>query len=114
MGAKDWASVKETLAGDVEVFWPATREVIRGRQNVVAVNAEYPTGWSIEVLNVYSAGEVIVSEVQVPQEGVGVFRVVSLWTVVDNLIVSGREYWIAYGGDDVPAWRRPYVELAAD
>lgn len=59
--------------------WPANRELIRGRSNVVAVNAEYPEGWSIHVLGIHAAGDYVVSEVEVPQEGVGVFRTGRFW-----------------------------------
>lgn len=31
---------------------------------MVSVNSEHPTGWSIDVLNMYDAGEVVVSEMQ--------------------------------------------------
>ncbi|MHA7178699.1 nuclear transport factor 2 family protein [Arthrobacter sp. MDB2-24] len=109
--SRDWKAVGQVLAEDVEVFWPVTREVIRGRDNMVAVNSERPNGWSIDVLNVYHAGEVVVSEVQVPQEDVGIFRVVSIWTVTDGVISSGREYWTQYGGEEGRDWRRRYADV---
>ncbi|KNC16336.1 hypothetical protein AC792_15205 [Arthrobacter sp. RIT-PI-e] len=109
--SRDWGMVGRTLAEDVELFWPVTREVIRGRDDVVAVNSGQPNGWSIDVLNVYDAGEVVVSEVQVPQEDVGVFRVVSIWTVSGDVITAGREYWTRYGGEEGRDWRRKYVSL---
>lgn len=31
------------------------------------------------------------SEVQVPQEDIGTFHVVSIWTVADGVMTSGRE-----------------------
>lgn len=106
--SRDWNAVGRTLADNVEVFWPVTREIIRGRDNLVAVNSQHPNGWSIDVLNVYDAGDVVVSEVQVPQEDVGIFRVVSIWTVADGVIISGREYWALYGGEEGRDWRRKY------
>lgn len=93
------------------VFWPVTREVIRGRDDMVAVNSGRPNGWSIDVLEVYGAGEVVISEVQVPQEDVGIFRVVSIWTVSDGVITSGREYWTLYGGEEAAGWRRKYTSI---
>lgn len=50
IAARDWAAMEELLADDVVVDWPASGERIRGRANVVAVNREYPEGWSIRVL----------------------------------------------------------------
>jgi ketosteroid isomerase-like protein len=109
--SRDWHAVGQTLAEDVEVFWPVTREIIRGRDNMVAVNSEQPNGWSIDVLSIHDAGDVVVSEVQVPQEDVGIFRVVSFWTVVDDVITSGREYWTRYGGEEGRDWRRKYATV---
>lgn len=109
--ARDWATMGALLAEDVVLEWPATRELIRGRANVVAVNAEYPDGWSINVLRLHADGETVVSEVEVPQDGVGVFRAVSWWEVRDGLIAAGREYWTTVGGDERPDWRKPYTEL---
>lgn len=109
--SRNWAAVGQTLAEDVTVFWPVTREIIRGRDNMVAVNSERRNGWSIDVLEVYDAGEVVVSEVQVPQEDVGIFRVVSIWTVAGGVITSGREYWTLYGGEEGLDWRRKYTSV---
>ncbi|WP_346656446.1 hypothetical protein [Streptomyces sp. H23] len=38
------------LADDLVVEWPVSAERIEGRADFVSVNAEYPEGWSIEVL----------------------------------------------------------------
>lgn len=109
--SRDWKAVGATLAEDVELFRPVTREIIRGRDNAVAVHSEHPNGWSIDVLNVYEAGDVVISEVQVPQEDVGIFRVVSFWTVHGGVITSGREYWTMYGGEEGRDWRRKYATV---
>ncbi len=111
MQARDWAGVGELLAADVVVDWFASQERISGRENFVAVNAEYPEGWSIEVLSVIGDGERVVSEVEVPHAQLGVFRVVSFWTVRAGVIVEGLEYWTTKGGDPAPEWRRRWVEL---
>lgn len=110
IAARDWARMADLLDPDVVVEWPATAERLIGRENVVAVNAEYPEGWSIRVLRVISDGDVVVSEVEVPHEGLGVFRAASFWTVRDGRIMSGREYWIGLGADEPPQWRRPYTQ----
>ncbi|AXO33765.1 nuclear transport factor 2 family protein [Micromonospora chalcea] len=110
MQARDWAGVGELLADDVVVEWPASAERIVGRENYVKVNAEYPEGWSIRVLRVVASGETVVSEVEVPHEGMGVHRVASFWTVRDGRIADGREYWIALGQDPSPQWRSAWVQ----
>ncbi|UOQ88559.1 nuclear transport factor 2 family protein [Agromyces endophyticus] len=111
MQARDWGGVRALLADDLVVEWFASLERIVGADDFVAVNAEYPEGWSIRILSVVADGEHVVSEVEVPQEGVGVFRAASFWTVRDGRIVEGREYWTTRGGDPAPGWRRHLVEV---
>ncbi|MEF9903792.1 nuclear transport factor 2 family protein [Streptomyces sp. P9-A2] len=110
MQDRDWEGVGELLAADVVVEWPVSGERILGRENYVRINAEYPEGWSIDVLRIVSSGDDVVSEVEVPHDTMGVHRVASFWTVHDGLITSGREYWTELGADPSPAWRAPYVQ----
>ena len=108
--ARDWDGVAGVVAQDAVVEWPVTGERIAGRANYVAVNREYPEGWSIRVLRIVADGEEVVSEVEVPHEGIGVFRVASFWTVRDGQVVRGTEYWTSLGGDPRPQWRTAFVE----
>jgi len=110
IAARDWPGLGRLLAEDVVLELPASGELVRGRSHVVAVNAEYPDGWSVEVLRVVGSGDQVVSEVEVPLDGVGVFRAASFWTVRGGLVVHGREYWTTVGGDEAPAWREQYAE----
>ncbi len=112
MQARDWPGVAATLAVEVEVEWPATGERFRGREAVVGVNRAYPEGWAIHVVRLVPdpGGTTVVSEVEVPHEGVGVFAVASFWTVRDGLITRGREYWVRCAGEEAPPWRAAYAE----
>ncbi len=76
----------------------------------MALNAEYPEGWSIRVLRLVADDDCVVSEVEVPHEETGVHRVASFWSVRDGLIVAGREYWTELGADPAPGWRARFVE----
>lgn len=107
---RDWQGVGDLLADDVVLEWPVTREVVRGRANVVAVNAEYPEGWRIRMLRALGSGDDVVTEVEVPHAGIGVFRAASFWTVSEGRIVWGREYWSMLGAEEPPAWRAQLVE----
>ena len=107
--ARDWAGVADLLAAGVVLDWPVTDERITGISAVVAVNREYPQGWSVRVLREVAQGDQVASEVEVPHEGLGTFRVASFWTVRDGLVEYGREYWTSPGADPAPAWRAPYV-----
>ncbi|WP_052850977.1 nuclear transport factor 2 family protein [Streptomyces avicenniae] len=109
MGARDWDGLRALLADDVVVDWPASGERFVGPDNVIGVNEAYPLGWSITVLSVVADGGSVVSEVEVPHEDLGVFRVASFWTVRDGRIVNGREYWTGLGTDPAPAWRARFA-----
>ncbi len=109
MQARDWEGLGALLAEDLVVEWPVSAERIEGRADFVSVNAEYPEGWSIEVIRVVAEGGTVVSEVEVPHESMGVHRAVSLWTVRDGRITGGREYWSALGSDPSPQWRARFV-----
>jgi ketosteroid isomerase-like protein len=107
--ARDWAGFAALLAEDVRLEYPHTGERFHGRKNLVAINAEYPEGWSIHVLRILAAGDTVVSEVSVPLDGVD-SRAVTFWTVRDGLVTEALEYWTTAGGDDAPEWRRPYAD----
>lgn len=108
--ARDWAGVRAVLAEDVIVDWPETAERFRGADAVVAVNAEYPEGWEIRLLRTVVQEDTVVAEVEVPHEGLGVFRVASIVEVRDGLIVRAVEYWNHEGGSAPPAWRDGMAE----
>ncbi len=108
--ARDWTGAAELVADDAVIDWPVSSERIAGRTNIIAVNREYPEGWSIRVLRIVADGDQVVSEVEVPHKDDGVFRVASFWTVAGGQIVRGTEYWTSLGADPSPAWRAPYVE----
>lgn len=107
MQARDWPGVHALLAPGVVLEWPATGERFEGADAVVAVNREYPEGWTIDVQRVVASvdGETVVSEVEVPHEGLGTFAVASIWQVRDGLVIAGREYWVTCAGEEPPPWR---------
>jgi ketosteroid isomerase-like protein len=102
--------VADLVAEGAVIEWPVSAERIPGRENYVAVNREYPEGWSINVLRVVAQGDQVVSEVEVPHEEFGTFRAASFWTVTGGKIVRGTEYWTSVGADVAPPWRSAYVE----
>jgi ketosteroid isomerase-like protein len=108
--ARDWTGVSALLDGDVVVDWPVSSERISGRDNYVAVNRQYPEGWSIRVLRIVAEGDQVASEVEVPHSELGTFLVASFWTVTGGRIIRGTEYWSSLGADASPAWRAAYVE----
>lgn len=108
--ARDWTGAAELVADDAVIDWPVSSERIVGQANYIGLNREYPEGWSIRVLRIVAEGDQVVSEVEVPHQDLGVFRVASFWTVAGGQIVRGTEYWTNLGADQSPAWRAQYVE----
>jgi ketosteroid isomerase-like protein len=108
--ARDWDAAGALLAEDVVVEWPQTRERIRGRANVIAVNRNYPEGWTIRVLRVLQDGDTAVSEVAVDHVDHGTFHAASFFEVRDRQVVGGTEYWVDPPTEEPPAWRSEWVE----
>ena len=111
MQARDWVGLHAVLAPDVVVEWPASGERFDGPDAVVGVNRAYPEGWSIDVRRVVAGpdGQTVVSEVEVPQDGVGTFAVASFWQVSGGRITAGREYYVTCAGEEPPPWRSQYA-----
>ena len=109
MEARDWEGAAAQLHEDVVVDWPNTAERMRGRDNYLAVQREYPEGWHIEVLRIVDGGETVVSEVRVDHEGQR-FIAASFFEVKDGRIVRAVEYWSDGEPSPAPAWRARWME----
>lgn len=91
------------------VEWPHTAEVIRGRANVIRVNADYPGEWRIEILGIVAAGDRVASQVRVCN-GEETSWAASFFEVSGGLIRHVREFWVDAPIEPPPAWRAEYVE----
>ena len=97
------------LSEDFEAHWPNTRERIRGRENFIALNENYPGAWrcTIRRLEERPAGAVTVTEIS---DGRTALFAVSFLEVRDGRIVAAEEYF----GDNGPppfdrsAWTERY------
>ena len=108
--ARDWDGVGELLADDLVLDWPETGERIRGRENFVEFNRNYPEGWSIEVQQILADGNRVASEIRVPHTELGLHWAASFFEVEDGRIARGTEYWVAQSKEPPPAWRAQWVE----
>jgi hypothetical protein len=86
--------------------------VFLGPDNFVAVQSEYPEGWSICLLRVVTQGDDVVSEVEVPTVDGPTFRVASIVTVRNSQVVAATEYWVTVEGEEPPRWRLPFSSPA--
>lgn len=103
--ARDWSGAAALLHPDAQVRMPATEERLVGREQVIALQRDYPEPWGeLRVLRVVCEAATAVAEVEIAGVG-GVFRCVAFWTVHEDLLHRGVEYWITVGGDEPPADR---------
>jgi hypothetical protein len=129
---QDWASVVEMTAPDVLVSYPQSGEVIKGRDDYVAMLSNYPGR--------LDESELAVTRLHVPKESVHVIAspiALPMITVIgagDDFFFEGlvrypdgsdfnivglielgagrvvKETWYFAAPFDAPAWRAPYVE----
>ncbi|QMW65687.1 nuclear transport factor 2 family protein [Mumia sp. ZJ1417] len=109
MQARDWDAVAALVHPEAVIEWPRTGETFLGPA-YVAMNRDYPEGWSITVRDVVGAGDRAATDLEVTQEGVdGVYVAAGFWTVRDGQVVAAREYWSGPDLDEAPEWRAPYT-----
>ncbi len=110
---EEWAAAGELLADDVAVEWLHSGEVIRGRDNVIGVNANYPGSSRIRILRVVGGADgpdgMVASEIEVVN-GPDTFWAASFFTVTAGRIQQVREYWLDPPTEGPPAWRSAYTE----
>lgn len=106
--AFDFAAAGELLADDFICEGPQSRECIRGRENYVAVNANYPGRWRCRVERIVAEGDTVATDVALAS-GDERARAVSFFTLRDGKIVRQVDYW----PEDytAPAWRSQRVEV---
>ena len=105
--ARDWDAVGALLHDDYVCDWPQSRERIRGRENFVAVNRNYPGEWRIVIERIVASGNEVVSDVAIPIDG-RIDRAVSFFELRDGKIIRETDYWPE--PFDAPAWRAQWVE----
>ena len=104
--ARDWSGAAALLHPDARVRMPATEEHLVGREEVIALQRDYPEPWGeLRVLRVVGDVATAVAEVEIAGPA-GVFRCVAFWTLHEELLHGGVEYWVTVGGDEPPADRR--------
>jgi ketosteroid isomerase-like protein len=95
MATNDFASVKAVLSPGLVVDWPQSNERIRGAENFVRMNAEYPTTtgqWKFRVNRLVAQENVVVTQVSIT-DGKQHAEPVSFFTVEAGKITHMVEYW---------------------
>ena len=94
MRSNDFRSVGAVLADEFVLDWPQSNERIRGRDNFVAMNEEYPAHgrWEFTIHRIVGNDLEGVSDVSVT-DGVQKGRAISFFSTRDAKIVSIVEFW---------------------
>jgi ketosteroid isomerase-like protein len=80
------------LHDDFVCEYPQSRERIRGRENFVALNANYPGRWRCRVERIVAAGDAVATDVALSY-GDETARAVSFFELRDGKIVKETDYW---------------------
>jgi ketosteroid isomerase-like protein len=112
MQTNDWRAAGAFLHDDFVLDWPQSGERIRGRENFIAVNANYPAAgrWHFTVHRLVADAGTVVSDVGVT-DGAMIARAITFSTLRDGKIIHQTEFWPDPFG---PApWRAQWVERIA-
>jgi ketosteroid isomerase-like protein len=109
MQSNDFSAVGELLHEEYLLEWPQSGERVRGRENFVAINENYPAHgrWEFTVHRILAEGDEVVSDVDVT-DGVIRGRVITFSRIQDGKILHQTEFW----PDPFKAadWRSEWVE----
>ena len=96
--ARDWAAARALLHDDLQAVWWTSGERFAGADAFIEVNARYPEGWTIHLVDVAMLHDGRVMSVvrvdQPPQR----FFATSFFLTDDGLITAIDEYWATRGG----------------
>jgi ketosteroid isomerase-like protein len=94
MNSNDFQAAAELLSEDYILDWVQSGERIRGRENFVAVNVEYPASgpWRFTINRILGNDNDVVTEVSIT-DGTQAARTITFHTVQDGLIIKQVEFW---------------------
>ncbi|MBV8125875.1 MAG: nuclear transport factor 2 family protein [Burkholderiaceae bacterium] len=104
--ARRWTEAQALLAPDAVCDWPGTLERFQGAQAFIGVNAAYPEGWTIHLLELQALFDGRVHSLVRVDHGPAQFLANSFFVVAAGQIQSVQEYWTDV--QEAPAWRREF------
>ena len=90
--ARDWTGLGELLAEDVVYRLPQTREVVRGRDDYLRWNTEYPDVWHLRLVEAYGDSTGAAARLSVRIDGEPVDALVFV-KVADGRLVEITDWW---------------------
>ncbi len=101
---RDFEEARSLLSDDLMVWYPNTREVFQGSRPYIQMNQEYPGHWRIELKELHTLDDQIITITRVYQEGNNQsFHAVSFFRFNRGKISEIHEYWGEDG--EAPQWR---------
>jgi ketosteroid isomerase-like protein len=94
MASNDFHSLKPLLADSFVLEWPQSNERIRGADNFIRMNVEYPTQgtWTFDIQRLVASAEEAVTQVAIT-DGQQSALALSFFQVKDGKVVRLVEYW---------------------
>lgn len=110
MNSNDFHLAGQLLSDDYILEWPQSKERIRGRENFIVLNREYPAfgRWQFTINRIIGNGLEVVSDVSIT-DGIQKARAITFTTVCEGKITKQVEYWPE--NYDAPQNRRHLVEI---
>jgi ketosteroid isomerase-like protein len=102
-----WDEAGRLLHDDFVQEWPQSGERIRGRENCMAVNRNYPGLPKMSPRRFLSGGDLVTSEVTLDYGG-RIYESVSIYEFRDGKVLRETDYFAE--PFDAPGWRRQWVE----
>ena len=101
--ARDWVGARALLRDDAALHWPTSGEHFDDADAAIKVQAIYPEGWSIRVIEVNELSDGRVHSGIEVTHGDDRFFANSLFRFNGGLIAEITEYWGTF--EAPPAWR---------
>jgi limonene-1,2-epoxide hydrolase len=104
---QDWEAASAFIADDAVQEWPQSGERIRGRENIIEINRNYPGLPKMTPRRTLARGDIVVSETVLDYGG-QVYNGVSIFEFKDDKIVKETDYFAT--PFEAPRWRAQWVE----
>lgn len=109
LGSGDWEGASGALHEDYVQEWPQSGERIRGKEDAIAVNRNFPGGLPrMRFRRVIAEGDLAVLEVELDYADGSVYQGISVMEFKDGKIIKETDYFAQ--PFDAPQWRAQWVE----
>lgn len=101
--ARDWKAARALLRADMKATWWTSGERFEGADAYVAVQAQYPEGWTLHLIECERLEDGRVMSLVRVDHPPATFYATSFFQVDDERVIAVDEYWATV--EAPPAWR---------